>query len=170
MTEPFQEQKKLRNAEMITPPNHLKEKVGSGGISEAIVEKAQSMIETNTVDFRPIATALLEQLDETIAHARTGSLTGEKAIEAMIYPAMQMKSQGSMFHYPLVTEFSDILVNFLETVETADNDVLDIVAAHKMSINVVLKGQIKDASDAAAAELRSALMDACKRYYKNRKS
>src|SRR5688572_10224975 len=90
----FQDQKKFRNAELLTPPNRLKEKVGSGGIDEAVLVKAQELLENNTVDFRPISLMLVDVLHETIADAKSGAIKGEDAINAMLYPAMQMKAQG----------------------------------------------------------------------------
>ena len=168
MSDAFQDQKKIRKAELISPPNKLKEKVGSGGIDEGVLFKAQALLENNTIDFSPIAALLVDVLNEAITDAKNGSATGEPAIEAMIYPAMQLKAQGTMFHYPLITDISNILVNFLETVTNADKDVLDIVVAHKMSINAVLASKIKGDGGKIGKELRDALMDACNRFYKTR--
>lgn len=168
MAEISTEQKKMRKAELITPPNSIKAKVGSGGIDVNVINKAQALLENNTVDFQPIAAMLMELLNEAITDAKNGNIKGEAAIEGMIYPAMQMKAQGTMFHYPLVTEVSNILVNFLETVTNVDKDVLDIVVAHKMSINAVLASQIKGDGGKVGKDLRDALMDACNRYYKTR--
>ncbi|MDP2205694.1 MAG: hypothetical protein Q8K65_05250 [Alphaproteobacteria bacterium] len=165
----FPQQQKIRNAELISPPNRLKEKVGSGGIDEAVLMKAQELLERNTINFEPIANMLIDLLVEAIADAKSGDLKGEEAIEAMIYPAMQMKAQGSMFHYPLVSDISHILVNFLETVENTDRDVLDIVIAHKMSIKAVLASHLKGDGGKTGKELREALMEACGRYYRSKK-
>ena len=61
----------------------------------------------------------------------------------MIYPAAQFKAQGSMFGFPLASDISDILINFLETITTPpDEDVLDIITAHKMAISVVINSGI----------------------------
>lgn len=158
--------RKPRRAELLNPPNKIKEKVGSGGIDESVLMKAQALLESNTVDFKPIADMLMDVLNEAITDAKAGNTKGMKAIETMIYPAMQLKAQGSMFHYPLVTEISNILVNFLETVSVADKDVLDIVVAHKMAINAVLASKIKGAGGKVGKELHDALLDACSRYYK----
>lgn len=165
----FPQQQKIRRAELISPPNRLKEKVGSGGIDEAVLMKAQELLEKNTINFEPIANMLLDLLVEAIADAKAGTIKGEEAIEAMIYPAMQMKAQGSMFHYPLISDISHILVNFLETVEDMDRDVLDIVVAHKMSIKAVLASHLKGDGGKTGKELREALMEACGRYYRNKK-
>lgn len=165
----FPGQNKVRHAELISPPNRLKEKVGSGGIDEAVLYKAQELLERNTIDFEPLANMLMDLLAEAIADAKSGALKGEEAIETMIYPAMQMKAQGSMFHYPLITDIAHILVNFLETVTVVDRDVLDIVVAHKMSIKAILASHLKGDGGKTGKELREALMDACGRYYKSKK-
>ena len=170
MTDAFDGQKKLRKAELIAPPNRLKEKVGTGGIDETVLMKAQELLETNTIDFKPIAQMLVDVLHEAISDAKSGALKGEEAIESMLYPAMQLQAQGGMFHYPLISEISNTLVNFLETVSTTDKDVMDIVVAHKMSINAVLASQIKGDGGKTGRELRDALLDACARYYKSRKN
>ena len=166
----FMDQKKVRNAELLIPPNRLKAKIGSGGIDENVLVKAQELLESNTVDFKPIALMLVDVLHETISDAKAGTVTGEKAIEAMLFPAMHLKAQGGMFHYPLISEIANILVNFLETVIFVDKDVLDIVVAHKMSMNAVIGSQIKGDGGKVGRELRDALLDACSRYYKTRKS
>jgi len=166
MLDAFEGQKKIRKAELISLPNRLKEKVGSGGLDETVLAKAQELLENNTIDFKPMAAMLMDVLNETITDAKAGTIKGEAAIEALIYPAMQLKAQGGMFHYPLISEISNILVNFLETVNDTDKDVLDIVVAHKMSMNAVLASQIKGDGGKVGRELRDALLDACARYYK----
>lgn len=148
------------------PPNILKQKMGSGGIAPELLVKAQETIENNTIDFRPIATELVQQLKAAVENAGNGAATGEPAIEAMIYPAMQLKAQGAMFHFPLITEISDILVNFLETITGIDKDVLEIVIAHKMAIGVAISNDMKGNAGAKGKALRDSLLAACLRYYK----
>jgi hypothetical protein len=162
----FPQQPRVRDAELISPPNRLKEKVGSGGLDDAVVNKAQELLERNTIDFEPLANMMVDLLTEAVADAKAGTVKGEEAIETMLYPAMQLKAQGTMFHYPLITDISHILVNFLETVTRMDRDVIDIVIAHKMSIKAVLASHLKGDGGKTGKELREALMDACTRYYK----
>lgn len=168
MTQPRPEDIQIRRAELISPPNRLKEKVGSGGIDEKVLSKAQELLEKNTIHFEPIANMLLDLLSEAIADAKSDATKGEEALNAMIYPAMQLKAQGSMFHYPLVSDISHILVNFLETVEDVNREVLDIVVAHKMSLKAVLASHLKGDGGKTGKELREALMEACGRYYRRK--
>ena len=160
-------QKKTDKAEMVVPPNRLKEKVGSGGFDEKAIVKAQDQIKNNTVDFQPIAAELMAQLEKAL----TGAVKSDVVLREIMAPAMQLKAQGSMFHYPLVSEISNILVNFLETVTDIDADVIEIITAHKTSIIAALSGKIREQDRAnVGKELCSALLDSCERYAKARKS
>lgn len=166
----FKDQKKIRRAEYITPPNVIKRKVGSGGIDPEIIVKAQQNLEENTVDFKPIATELIAALDKGLQDTTNGAIKGEAAIEAMLYPAMQLKAQGAMFHFPLVSEISDILVSFLETVTIPPSEsALEIVDAHKLAIGVVISSNMTGRPTMQGQELKTSLMEACIRYYKTQK-
>ena len=158
---------KLRHAEMITPPNEIKEKVGSGGIDETIINQAQKSIESNAIDFKPIAAGLLKMLDDSLKEAQSGSAKGEIAIESLLYPVMQLKAQGTMFHFSIITEVSNVLVNFLETISGLDKDVFEIIIAHKKALQSILSNNaLKGDGGQIGKDIRDALMDACNRYYK----
>lgn len=161
-------QTKLRRAEKIVPPNVLKKKVGSGGFDKKKVEKAQDLIENNDIDFTPVARELLDDLEKIITDIRTGGLQGESAIEKLFFPAMQLRAQGGMFQYPLVSKICDVLINFLETVKAPDDDAMDIVAAHHRTLAAVLSKDMKGKNFAGGAggHLCKALTEACGRYYK----
>ena len=162
--------KPVRKAEFYMPPNTLKAKVGSGGISEEILDKAEMLLANNTVDFMPLADMYLNSLMKAIDHARgadSGSLSvaeNESLIVAMLYPAMQLKANGGMFKYQLVTRMADRLVQFLEVIETSDLDALEIVLAFHATIRAVVLGRITGDGGQHGAELIKALNEACERY------
>lgn len=164
----FANEQKVRKAEFIMPPNKLKQKAGSGGLEEAVLQKAEESLEKNDIDFHPIADEFLKQIDVHLKEIAEGKLTGEAAIEAIIYPAMQLKAQGTMFHFPLATDIANILVNFLETVVTMDQKVAEIILAHRRSLAAVLQGNMKDPNDPQGVALRTALLETCNKYYKTR--
>lgn len=162
---------KSGGAKMVLPPNKLKEKAGSGGFDESVVAKAQDEIKNNKVDFRPIADELIVQLDKAVSDARAGHTKTDAAMREIMVPAMQLKAQGSMFHFSLVSDISNILVNFLETVTEIDADVLEIISVHKKSLAAVFSGKIAEKDRAKIGkELCSALLDSCERYAKSRKA
>mgnify|MGYP003624278762 CR=1 FL=1 len=170
-TDTHYNQKQIRRAEFINPPNIIKSKVGSGGLSQSILSKAQILLENNTVDFRPLGEMYLDQLQDGINQAaadldkKNGERSTEKLIRQMLYPSMQLKANGGMFHYDLVTVIGDKLVQFLEVIEKPDMEALEIVQAFHTTVRAVLLGQIQGTGGRYGAELLQALDDACHRYF-----
>ena len=155
-----------RKAEFIKPPNTLKQMVGHGGLSEEILDKAQKLLEENTQDFQPLAFMYLRALMQGIEMAKgaTESDDSEQIIANMIYPSMQLKANGGMFHYKLITRIADRLVQFLEVIEEADIEAVEIVLAFHTTMSAVLHGNISGDGGEHGQELESALTAACMRY------
>ena len=156
-----------RKAEFIKPPNTLKSKVGSGGLSEAILDKAQELLENNSVDFLPLAEMYLSALMKGIERGKglTKDSDPEQVIASMLYPAMQLKANGGMFHYPLVSRIANRLVHFLEAVETIDIDAVEITLAFHTTMRAVVLGRIAGTGGKHGEELFIALDEACMRYF-----
>ncbi len=156
-----------RKAEIVRPPNTLKAKVGSGGISDAILDKAQALLENNVVDFQPLAEMYLQTLMKAIesAQAQSDKEQGEEQIASMLYPAVQLKANGGMFHYPLITVMADRLIQYLEVIVEPDLDALEIVLAFHTTIRAVVMGRVTGNGGRHGQELLNALNDACMRYF-----
>jgi hypothetical protein len=156
-----------RRAEFIKPLNTLKAKVGAGGLSENILNKAQKLLESNTVDFQPLAEMYLGALMRGIEEAKESgpASDNEHVIAAMLYPGMQLKANGGMFHYELVTRIADKLIQFLEVIERPDIEAIEIVLAFHTTIRAVVHGRIKGNGGRYGTELIEALNDACVRYF-----
>lgn len=166
MSEHF-DQTPRRRAEFVRPPNLLKSKVGAGGLSEEILARAQETLERNSLDFHPLADMYLTALSAAIDHAR-GIRPGEdheSYIVAMLYPTMQLKANGGMFHYPLVTQLAHKQVQFLEVIEKIDPDVIELILAFMTSIQAIMAGQITSDGGPRGRELVAALDEACRRYF-----
>lgn len=163
----FFNQKRRRYAEFIKLPNDIKAKVGSGGLAEETLNKAQKILESNTIDFQPLGeTYLLSLLKGVEAAKNIGSGDDpEFVISMMIYPAMQMKANGGMFHYPLVTRISAKLIQFLEVVEVLDIEALEIILGFYGALKSVISGRLAGHGGQRGLELLKALDDACLRYF-----
>ena len=149
---------------LVIPVNHLKDKVGDGGFDEENIKKAQQAIEENEVDFKPIAQEYLDDLTQTLQAIEAGSKSAESSLGVVLDPLMQLRAQGALFHYPSVTEISDVIVDFLDTVQMMDNDILEIVNAMKKAVDAILAMEVKDASDQTCVALIEELQGACARY------
>lgn len=156
-----------RKAEFIKAPKTLKAKVGSGGLSEKILDRAQALIENSSVDFIPLAEMYLEALDKGIdlAHKAGEDTDKEYVINTLIYPTMQLKSNGGMFKYPLISAISAKLIHFLEVIDEADSEVIEICAAFHTTIRAIIGGRVEGDGGEHGRELLAALDEACQRYF-----
>lgn len=157
-----------RKAEFIVPPNTLKMKAGSGGLDEKIIEKAQKMIDNSGVDFIPIGQRYLVALNEGIrlTESRRRELDDEALIATMLYPAMQLKANGGMFKYPLVTTVAARLIRFLENIKEPNDDAMDIINGFATSLQaIMLMGEKHSEVAEHGNELTAALDEACDRYF-----
>ncbi|MCD8494149.1 MAG: hypothetical protein LRY39_01875 [Alphaproteobacteria bacterium] len=157
----------LRKAEFIKPPNLLKAKVGSGGLGDDILDKAEKLLVENTYDFQPLGEMYLESLVRGMIEARENmeDEDQEAVIMGMLYPGMQLKANGGMFHYPLVTTIADTLIQFLEVVECIDDEVMEIVEGYHTTLRAVILGRIQGDGGERGRDLHKALLDACDRYF-----
>lgn len=154
--------------EFIAPANTLKTKVGSGGLSPEILAKAQDLIENNNIDFRPYANKYLKSLNYQIAQAKLDiektALHGELIVK-MCYPAMQLKANGAMFQYPLISKVAGKLIYFLEAVKYLDIDSIEIIEAFYKTMRAIILASISGHGGKEGADLVKALDDACLRYF-----
>ncbi len=160
-------QKRLRNAKFITPPNVLKAKVGYGGLSDAVLERAQNVLENNTEDFRPLGELYLKQMKDGIDYvAKLGRPTNEEEdIARILFPCVQLKANGGMFHYPLITRIAERFVQFMEVVEKLDAETLDITLAFYTTLKIVINGEIRGDGGPKGNALVEELNGACMRYF-----
>ena len=153
---------------LVKPENSLKKKVGNGGFDAKTLSAAQNMIENNTVDFRPQARELSAELGVALAAAREDASNGNdpSIMGNLMYPVMQLKAQGGLFHYPIISDISHIIIDFLENIPGLDDIVMEITDAYRKSINAIVTAQIKDSNSGNGKDLRNELDRVCNRYYK----
>jgi hypothetical protein len=162
-------QKPRRKAEFIKPVNTLKTKAGYGGLGDDILSKAQAVLENNTVDFQPLAEMYLAAMLRAIEYASNPPKgeDNEALIAGMLYPAMQLKANGGMFRYPLITRISDKLLQFLEVIAEPDEDAIEIVLAFHTTLRALLMGRVAGTGGEYGDELMQALEEACLRYFEH---
>ncbi len=157
-----------RRAEILFPPNTLKAKVGSGGIDEKLILKAQKVIEETKIDFLPIGQRYLAALQEGMRTTQSsrGRVDDESLIATMLYPAMQLKANGGMFGYPLVTAVAARLIRFLEQIHDTNDDALGVVSGFVDTLTaILLMGEGNRKILDHTSDLHAALDDACTRYF-----
>ncbi|GJL85233.1 MAG: hypothetical protein DHS20C02_10080 [Micavibrio sp.] len=154
-------------ARFIKPPNILKQKVGVGGIDESLLDQSQEYIENTDLDFAPIAQQFLKEFSSYIKKARTAK--GEINKEKLVRPIMQLKANGGMFRYQLLTDVADICLQFLEGIEGLNKDAIEVLAAHEKTLELIILHQLKGDGGGEGYALVKELDKACKRYFKKHK-
>ena len=153
-------------ARYIDPPNTLREKVGYGGIEDNRISRAEEFIAKNPVDFTPHATDIMARLDAVLAEARAGKIKGQEATDKISRPIMELKANGGMFQYVLISEIADIVLNFLENIDEMNEDVFEIIDAHQNTLSVIVTNKLKGSGGTEGRALAKELYQACNRYYR----
>lgn len=145
----------------------LKAKVGYGpNIDEKKILRSQQVIDQNAVDFPPLAQEYLDQLEEGIKAAQEDRGDFSTLMSGMTVPVMQIKANASMFGYALAGQLATIMLNFLESLEAIDGDVIDIALAHHKTITTIVHNKMAGDGGDFGQQLETELKEACNRYYK----
>lgn len=147
------------------PPNKLKEKIGSGGIPPHILKKGQEYLESNAVDFTPYASDFHHNLRNYMSRVQAGAPADETLLEISKI-IMQLKANGSMFHYQLLSMTSDVLLRFMEKVKVIDKDFIDIVTVYTNILNIIISKRLRGNGGHEGYALTQELHSACQRYNK----
>lgn len=158
------------DAEFITPPNTLKQKIGTGGLSKEVLDKAQNVIEDAVQDYPPVAAEDLKKLQAGIDELKKNDENKEKAFYEIQAASIDLKSNGAMFGYPLVSQMANSLLTYVENIKDnikeIDNAAIEIIQGHHNSIKAVVDTRQSGEVDEGGKALVAALSDAAKRYYK----
>lgn len=147
----------------------LQAKVGAGPLDERVVERCQKVMDSNTVDFAPLALEYLGKLEEAIALARNGSIDMKQAVHDMTAPVMQLKANASTFKYTLIGSLANIMLSFLEAIKEMDSDVIAIVNAHHQTLKAIVLKKMTGDGGAVGKTMEEELKGACARYFSKKK-
>ena len=149
--------------ELITPPNKIKEKVGSGGIDRDALKQAETNMTLNEKDFLPI---IDEHMDRIALALQDTKRKPQDVILDLTSSVYLLKSKGGMYNYPLISDVSSLILNFLPRVERIDADILEIIAAYQVTVRAIITRTLRGPKTAEGQSLITALEHACQRYYK----
>lgn len=155
----------------IKPPNKLKMKVGTGGIEERLLDDAQTYIQQTKINFKPIAENLLKDVMNALKAARNAKQEHEKkeAADNLAGAIMQLKANGGMFNYQLISEIAALALHFLEN-SKINPDALQVIDVHAKTIHIILHHDLKGDGGKEGYALVKELENACERYFSKHKA
>jgi len=148
--------------EFIKPPNKLKAKVGAGGIAPERIKNAQNYINNNTVDFLPYANTFIDLVKELTEKAKKSRDHYNR--DELSDPIMQLKANGGMFKYPLISDVADICLKFVEVIEEMNDDAYVVIMAHVRTIEIITNKHMTGNGGAEGQALIKELQQVCTRY------
>lgn len=148
------------------PQNALRLKAGYGGIDPVVMDRAETFIQSNDVNFTEIAKGILDRLDKIVASVKKGNQRSKDGINNIVAPIMELKANGAMFKFALLSDVADIALDFLENIEYLNDDALDIVDIHQKSLRIIVASQLRGSGGKQGDILIAELVDACRRYHK----
>lgn len=154
-----------KKANVIKANYRLQHKVGAGPLDEKIVKASQEVIDSNDVDFSPVALIILKKLEDGLAKAQDPSITMQQMKEILTAPVMELKANASIFHYTLIGNLANIMLSFLEAILVMDKDAIEIVRAHHNTLHMIVVRKMSGSGGEGGKLLVSELQQACDRYY-----
>lgn len=151
--------------EVIETGAALQAKVGKGEITSLAINRAQTVLNNNNVDFVPIASQYTRDLASVIKASHEQQENNKTLVKEITAIVMQLKASAGTFGYPLITRLADITLTFLEKVQTLDDDIIQIVEALHASTKVVITRKIKGEGGTYGTQLETELYNACQRYF-----
>ena len=150
---------------ILEPDKSLQAKTGIGKLDDELVARGQSVIENNKIDFIPIAREFSNKLYEAILIAEKDKTKSRISLDNLIFPIMQLKANGLVFKYDLISELSAIMLNFVENLQELDDYALQIIRAYHTTLTHIINQEMEGSGGENGDHLFEELDGACNRYY-----
>lgn len=145
-----------KKGEFIEPPNFLKMKVGTGGFDKQTIKEAETAVQAlGQKMYEQWADKDLGRMREVFDELRKTSLDDPQGVQAMLRICWDMKGLGGTFGFPLVSEITHFLSNYLEhCLNNQDARISSaVVQPHIDALYVVLSQKIAGDGGAIGREL-----------------
>jgi chemotaxis protein histidine kinase CheA len=145
------------NAQLITPPNTLKAKLGagSGGLDPEAIKRAEKAMDNLKTEFSDWIVSDITHLNEAFAAFAKEPSSHNAGI--LFRAAHDLKGQAATFEYPLIARVAGSLSKLMDGLQTREAAPLALVEAHVDAIHVIHRDKIKDISNLTALTLVEAL-------------
>ena len=133
-----------KSAQLIQPPNTLRQKVGSGfgGIDAGAIAKAEEALAAMADQFGQWLQDEITKLDAAWSAIQSNGWTPATA-EPLYFRAHDLKGLGGTYQYPLVTRLAGSMCRLLDDASTRMDAPLPLLEAHVLAIKAVVRDKIQ---------------------------
>lgn len=153
-------------------PNALKQKVGGVGLERGevgefpgdLLAEAEEQLQRSALDFNNWALDYLGQLSNLCTEAVLKPGRRNKQFEEIHLLAHELRGQGGIFGFPLISIFGKMLYDITGERCREDDHAVEIVKAHIDTMRVVLRENIRGDGGGVGRELHKALKQAIEKH------
>ncbi len=150
-----------KKAEYITPPHTIRTKVSGGGpLTSQMLKKAEDVVGKHAEKYIERAQAQIDGLVEAMREAQADNGEGKKSFEKIFLQSHDIRGLGSTFGYGLVSDIAASLCNFVESVESANDGVMNVLNAHVDALRGIVGNNIKGDGGPIGREIIAGLAQA----------
>lgn len=149
----------MSEAKLITAPNKLKEKVGSGGLPPHVLEQASRAVEEfcRNVDFSAETREVMTAIKAHMQEAEGDPANCAKPLGHIFDIAHELRGQAATFEFPMVTRIASSLCRFTTERDKLSRIELDITRVHVDAMLRVIKDNVRGNSDRLAQQIIAGL-------------
>lgn len=147
-------------AQFITPPNTLKAKVvegGPGAVSADVLSRAEQVISDMSGEYEKWVVEDMARLNAALAELNEAKDARKPYLEKIFQIVHDMKGQGGSFDYQLISIIGDMLCRYVEKLEDANAQEIEVIGVHVNSMQVVVSQHIKGEGGAVGDKLLKGL-------------
>lgn len=154
-----------QSAQLITPPNTLRLKVGarSTSLDPALLAKAEAALQGLSSHFGDWMQDELDRLEAARALVRTDGLT-EATMETLYMRVHDLKGLGATYEFPIVTRMAGSLCKLLDDPDKRLSAPMFLIDAHIDAIKAAVRQNIRSEDHPIGRVLMSELETRVKDY------
>ena len=124
-------------AKIVRATYDLKMKVGGGGFKTDAIQRAEKRLADAKTIFPSAAKHDIDKLDLILDEVRKGNVSAD-LIEKIKISAQEIRVNGQMFQYPLVSAVAASLYEFCEAIQTLSPITIEVIALHLKTLKIAL--------------------------------
>jgi len=132
--------------QLITPPNLLKAKVGTGGvggIDPDLIKRAEDVIDTMSDEFAESVTREIMRLMKLAMDLENDPAKAEKILKKVRRVGHDLRGQGATYNYDLISDVAASLYRYTERLSGSAALNGEVIRAHADAMRAIIKNQVK---------------------------
>jgi len=145
-------------AQIITPPNLLRQKVSDGGpISQEMLDRAHHALEGLSEQFDDLMTSAVERLSDLHRNGVDDPARRSELVREIFEVAHDLRGQAGTFGYALISRVGTSLCHFTDGIEHFDDRDFEVIRIHIDAMQAVIANALRGDGGAMGEEIAGGL-------------